>query len=102
MVARVAVVADGLEIRHRFKKRQIPWTDIDRITLVEESGTAQTYASSQPGAVRLGRVVALLKDGEVILLRRSFSQFVGPDKGLRRWAKDLRRRLDDARPEKGE
>ena len=100
MMARVTVVADGLEIRRWFGKRLIPWTNIDRIVLVEESGTAQTWASRQAGAVHLGNVVALLEDGGAVVLRRSFSQFVRPDKDLQRWVKDLRRRLHEARPEK--
>ena len=97
---KVEIGGDGVRVKAWFKTRQVPWSDIDRILLTERAGTAQRNFFSRPGPVYLTRVTLRLEDGEVIVLRRSFSQYVGPDEGLRRWAEDLQRRLHDARPEK--
>jgi hypothetical protein len=96
VVARVEVAEDGLTLRGWVRRRQIAWGEIDRILLAEGRGTLQSMASSKPGGIYRARVLTILKNGETVVLRRSFSQWTGPDKDLRQWVKVLRRHLPDA------
>lgn len=52
---------------------------------------------SDPGEVWYGEVVAVLRSGRHVRLRRSYSQFRGDDTSLKQWADAVRIKLVESR-----
>ena len=107
-VADAEITPEGLVVRRWFRRRRIPWIDLDRIEVSERRHTVQRHprwvivrrgggywfrGKSDPGEVWYGEVVGVLNSGRKIKLRESFSQFRGEDTALKDWAEAAQAKL---------
>jgi hypothetical protein len=110
-VADAEVTPEGLVMRRALRPRLLRWRDLDRIEVEERRQTVQRHprweiarrgggfwfrGRSDPGEVWYGEVVAVLRSGRRVSLRRSYSQFREEDAALKEWAEVVRAKLAES------